>query len=101
MCSMIAIVMIAYILDKMPFSQNNIFYSFIDQYRAGEDVIIDPWLHSFIVIFVLSTLLPCWLAQLFPQLLADKRSIEFIQMPGAGFATQTANMSAAGNGLAK
>lgn len=91
MCSMILIVMIAFILDKMPFAgpDKNMFYSFIDShsYWPTAHIAIDPVLHSFVIVFLLSTLLPCWIAQLLPQLLAGKHSVEFIQMPGARVAT--------------
>lgn len=92
MCSMISIVMIAFILDHMPFSEPseaNVFYSFVDTNSHWPHIhtIFSPLLHNFITLFVLSTLLPCWIAQLLPQILAGKHSVEFMQMPAARLAT--------------
>jgi hypothetical protein len=84
-CVLVIVVLIAKCIEHLPVPDN----SFVFNVMSSKYVLIGTYtihdiaykiLNSFIIALALSTLLPCWLAQILPEMLAQKRSIWFTSL---------------------
>jgi hypothetical protein len=82
-CILIIVVLMAKILEGMQdkhFVLPAFLVSYVPQYFLGmstHGLIAFP-LHNFLITLALATLLPCWIAQIVPELMSQSKSLDFI-----------------------
>lgn len=81
--TMITVVSMATFFASLPASPSSPVIEFLDGIRAGLGTSIFDFSTNTYVVFLISTLFPCWMAQLLPQFMADNRGVEFAQLFGA------------------
>jgi len=79
----LVVVLVALTFNSLRINPQNKIFAALDAWSAGTGQTAASILDNFVTIFLMSTLLPCWIGQLLPQLLSDQRAVEFAQYPFA------------------
>jgi hypothetical protein len=77
----ITVVALAFTIDGLAFDQKHALFAWLDLHRAGSGTVAFEIFKFWGTTFLISTLLPCWIAQLLPQFLAEERGVEFVKRP--------------------